>query len=421
MNKLVELNKEKYDIYVKNHPTKSHFLQSYAWGQFAKKEKKQTPYYMGLVDEDDNILAAALLLEKKLPLGYSYFYSPRGFVIDFTNEELLREFSLKIIEFSKKKKGIFIKIDPDVIYKSTAPDGNVIKLDYDVEQIFKSLKKIGFKHQGFNKRFEKNQPRYTFRLDLDKPIEEIKNSFHSTTKKIINKGNIFELNVYKNDKKYIDDFYTTMIETSKRENITQYSKDYYEHFYEILHLNDSSDIYLVEANITKLKEQQQDKISNLKSEIERLTSESKKQELSNQIAKIEKTLSELNEIKEERLPLSSIITAKYGNKVWTMHGGNHTKLRGLNANYLIYFEIIKDAVKEGYEVIDFFGTTFNPSKDDPEYGIHLFKQRLNGNYIEFIGEFDYVLNPFMYFCFTKLVPMYRKLIKRRIRKKQLKK
>ena len=31
---------------------------------------------------------------------------------------------------------------------------------------------------------------------------------------------------------------------------------------------------------------------------------------------------------------------KFGNKVWTIHGGNNSVLRELNANYLIYYEII---------------------------------------------------------------------------------
>ena len=37
--KLIEnVTKEEYENFVKNHK-KSHFLQSYAWGEFAKKEK----------------------------------------------------------------------------------------------------------------------------------------------------------------------------------------------------------------------------------------------------------------------------------------------------------------------------------------------------------------------------------------------
>ena len=116
--KFVEnIEKEKYEKFVKNHKSKSHFLQSYAWGEFSKKCKGYNPYYVGLVDDKDKLLCAALLLEKKLPMGYSRFYSPRGFVIDFYNKELLTEFVKEIKKFVKKHKGIFIKIDPDIIWR----------------------------------------------------------------------------------------------------------------------------------------------------------------------------------------------------------------------------------------------------------------------------------------------------------------
>ena len=95
--KFVEnIEKEKYEKFVKNHKSKSHFLQSYAWGEFSKKCKGYTPYYVGLVDDKNKLLCTALLLEKKLPMGYSRFYSPRGFVIDFYNKELLSEFVKEI-------------------------------------------------------------------------------------------------------------------------------------------------------------------------------------------------------------------------------------------------------------------------------------------------------------------------------------
>ena len=47
MYELVNLEKEEYENFVKN-SKKSHFLQSYAWGEFEKKERNLTPYYLGL-------------------------------------------------------------------------------------------------------------------------------------------------------------------------------------------------------------------------------------------------------------------------------------------------------------------------------------------------------------------------------------
>ena len=90
MLKLTHVEKEQFDLFVKNHPTKSHFLQSLSWGEFSKIKKNLTPYYLGLVNENNEIVAATLLLEKKLPMNFSYFYAPRGFVLDYKKKELLK-------------------------------------------------------------------------------------------------------------------------------------------------------------------------------------------------------------------------------------------------------------------------------------------------------------------------------------------
>lgn len=416
MKFIENVDKNKYEKFVENHKTKSHFLQSYDWGAFSKENKNVTPYYVGLVDDKDKLVATALLLQRKMYLGYSYFYCPRGFVCDYDNKDIIKEFTDKIKIFAKSKKALFLKIDPDVKLQSLDIDGNEIEGHNNFELV-NFLKNIGYKHLGYNKAFEHNQPRYTFRLDLTQGLESIKNNFHSTTKKVINKGNPYELEIYKNDEKYIDDFYKTMKDTADRENISIYSKKYYLNFYKDLHKNNHSDIYIVYLNKKKTLDLLNKNIEETKHNQENLTSDNKKKELQNQIEKQEKLINEIKEVKENRIPLSSIITAKYGDKVWTIHGGNNSILRSLNSNYLIYFEIIKDAVEEGYKTIDFFGTSFNPSQEDPEYGIWLFKKRLGGEYTEFIGEFDYVFKKFTYKMFNLLIPIHRKLSKSKSKKK----
>lgn len=414
------IEKEKYEKFVSKHSTKSHFLQSTSWGDFCKENKHTTPYYVGVVDDKNKLVATALLLQRKMYFGYSYFYSPRGFVCDYKNKEAIEELTLGIKKFAKSKKALFLKIDPDVKLETLDLDGNKIDGEENFELV-DYLKSIGYKHLGFNKAFEHNQPRYTFRLDLTQGMDSIKNNFHSTTKKVMNKGNIYELEVYKNDEKYVEDFYKTMSETAQRENISIYSKEYYLNFYKDLHKDNHGDIYIVYLNKKKTLKLLNKNREELEKNRDSLTSENKKKEIQNQIDKLVKLIDEVNEIKEEKFALSSIITAKYGDKVWTIHGGNSTKLRSLNSNYLIYFEIIKDAQEEGYKTIDFFGTSFNPSQDDPEYGIWLFKKRLGGEYTEFIGEFDYVFKKFTYKIFNILIPIRRKLAKMKSKKKNKKK
>ena len=68
----------------------------------------------------------------------------------------------KIVDFAKKRKAIFVKIDPDII-KTSYNYLNEETINEDAETIFNNLKSLGWKHQGFTKNFETMQPRYTFR------------------------------------------------------------------------------------------------------------------------------------------------------------------------------------------------------------------------------------------------------------------
>ena len=191
--KLARLSEETYENYLKKQ-SKSHFLQSYSWGELAKIKKGLTPYYLGLVDDKKNILGTALLLQKHLPLNYCYFYCPRGYVINYEDEKLVKEMTKEIIKFAKSKKAIFVKIDPDLIYKNYNYLDEEQKLPYDINKIFENLKKIGYKHLGFTKNFETMQPRYTFRIDLTKESgSEARNIVEMFLEKIknMNKTNLF--------------------------------------------------------------------------------------------------------------------------------------------------------------------------------------------------------------------------------------
>lgn len=422
MRLIENLSKEKYEKFCQEHLKESHFLHSYVWGEFQEETRNVKAHYIGYEDDKKQLVAVALLLERNLMLGYTYFYSPRGYIIDYKNKVLLKSFTEDLKAFAKKKKALFIKIDPDVKLHNLDIEGNIIEGNDNNEDLVPFLKSLGYKHLGFNKNFENNQPRYTFRLSLEPTIEEITKNFHPTTKKIINKGNPYNLTLIKNDPKTIDAFFETMSQTADRENIVNHTYDYYKKYYETLRKENMSDLYVVTVDIDKLKKTYQDKIKDIENNIEKMSDEkykvseknaNKKQEFINQLTKAKKEYEGIEPIKEKNLTLSAILTAKYRNKVWTLHGGNNTLLRELNANYFIYYEIIKDAKKEGYELIDFFGTTGDPVKENPVYGIHLFKKRLGGEYTEFIGELDLIINKPIYYIYKTLVPIRYKIQKLR--------
>jgi peptidoglycan pentaglycine glycine transferase (the first glycine) len=410
-----KISKEKYDEFVLNHP-KSHFMQSYAWGEVSRA-KSLIPHYVG-IEEEGNLIAVSLLLQKKLPLGYSYFYAPRGYVIDFNDNDLLKKFTDYIKDYAKQNKGIFVKIDPDVKLHNIDGEGNPLNDGFDNHKLVNSLIKMGYKHHGFNKNFENSQPRYTFRLDITKSIDDIRSNMHPTTRKILNRGNPYNLDIRVGTSDDIKKFFELMKVTSNRDGFVNSTYDYYYNYYSVLNNYGMSDIYLIEVSIKDIISKTEEMINSTRKEMDNLDGKKnagKRQDLEAKINKLEEDLKEYKTYPskyEDNIVVSSIITAKYGNKIWTIHGGNHDIFRNLNYNYLLYYKILLDAKENGYEILDFFGTTGNPDSNNKIYGIHLFKKRFGGEYMEFIGEFDLVTNKPMYFIFTKVIPLYRKITKR---------
>ena len=427
MLKLKNIEKVQFDNFVRNHKSKSHFLQSLSWGEFAKAKKNLTPYYLGLVNEKDEIVGATLLLKKSLPMGYSYFYAPRGFVVDYKKKELVRTMSEKVVEFARGKKAIFVKIDPDII-KTSFNYLNEETANKDFDVIFDTLKSCKFKHQGFTKNFETMQPRYTFRIDLTQDLEDIENHFSKTTKQRINKSEKLDTEVVIGDKDDIEEFYHLMTLTESRKDFISYTKDYYETLYEIFNSNENSKATLflgkvvfdktinaLEANLKNVNNQ----ISILPIDNLSKSAKAKLNELTKQKENISKEIKKYKDYKKEygkSITLSAHMIIEYGNKAWVLYAGNHNVLSETYVNYNTYFEHIKYCKEQGIEIYDQFGTIGDLSDNNPRLGLHEFKKKFGGDYVEFIGEFDYVINHFMYFVFTKLVPLYRKMVRRKSKK-----
>lgn len=425
MEFIENIEKERYEEFVKKSP-KSHFLQSYAWGEFAKKEKNVIPHYVGLEDNKNKLVATALLLEKKLPLGYSYLYSPRGYVLDYNNLEVLKEFTNKLKNYAKKKKTIFIKIDPDLIRNEEDTFEN--KIIENNDKIVNTLKKLGYKHLGFSKNFETMQPRYTFRINMNKPWEDIENNFSKTTKQRIKKAEDLKVKVKIGDEKDINTFYNLMIITENRKDFITHNEQYYKTLYQIWNKDNSCNIFLGSIDLNEIIDIQTNAINEIENELKQIPNEnrsksqnSKKIELEKRLEKLRNDVDKYNNIKKEygkNITLNAHFIIEYANKAWVLYAGNHNILTDTYANYKTYKEHIKYYYDKKIEIYDQFGTIGDLRKDNPLLGLHEFKKKFGGNYVEFTGEFDIVINKPMYFIFTKLVPIYRNIIKNIAKKKR---
>ena len=393
----MKLKKIKEKEYIKFTKDKAHFLQSYEWGELSKTRNFK-PLYVGLYD-NNKLVATALLLRKDLLLGYSYYYIPRGFTLDYNDFSLIKEFTLRLKEFLDKKV-IFFRIDPDI--KLHTIDLNANKTNgLDNYKLVSFLKSIGYKHRKLTYFFETTEPRFTYRIDLDKSVEEIDKNYSQMVRHHIKRANKYKVMVELGNRDSIKEFVRLMKLTESRQNFYSHPDKFYYDFYDIF--KDNLTILLASVNLNDI-------ISYLDSEI------SKNDE------RKEKLLHEKNEYLKkfklnEKYYVSAYYMITYGNKSWYLYGANDLDFKNACANYKLFDYQIKEAKRLGSTIFDEFGTIGKPNSKSNLVGLNEFKKKWGGEYTEFIGEFDFVLNKFMYTIFKILIPIRHKIIRYKLRKK----
>ena len=414
-----EIDDETLDNFVLN-SNKPHFMQTSAWGDVSKT-RGYIPHKLGLYKEN-GLVGTALLLEKKIGF-YSTYYCPRGIICDYDDLDLLKEIISILKDYVKKHNGLYFKINPDIIIAKLDDEANR-KQTFDSIKLIDFFKENGGNFRGFTTKFaESSAPRFTFRVDVDKSEEDIFNALHNTTKKILKDKNPYEVEITKNNSNALEDFYDVMKQTSIRKKMFIESFDYFKNFYELLHNKNEADIYVASINTNRLKEIFKEKLVSVDKEIEEVNKRpdgqkkvNKLKDLDQKRNKVLKLKKEVDELKKERFVLSSIITAKFGDKVWTIHGGNSDELLFLNVNYELYFHILLDSKKQGYKQVDFYGSEGKVDPSSQIYGIYLFKLRFGGDFDEFVGEFDFVVRPLA----NKVISSLLKTRRRMLYKKSLK-
>ena len=414
--RLIEVDNKTLDIYVAN-SKKPHFMQSGSWAEVNKKRGVK-PHLLEVVD-DDRIIGSALLLEKKI-LNYSTFYCPRGFICDYNNKDDIKTMVTYLKDYVKSNNGLYLKIDPDIIIRKLNNDAEVIYENKETLDLIQYIKSLGGKHRGFTTSlYETSAPRFTFRLNLNQPEQDLYNGFVPSIKRLANKQNPYNIDIIKGDKDNLKDFYYVMEQTLSRKNMYPEPYSFYESFFYPLYDAGMADIYLVIAYKSKLQailnEQIKDATTKYEEALRKLenadnkTNRNSVKETEKLKISFENRLAEVNDLKEERNVISSQLVVRYADMIWTVHGGNNDVLGSLRANYEIHFKIFKDAMENGYKTFDFYGVEGKIDKNSPAYGLYVFKSQFGADYDEFIGEFDFITKPIMNKIISTLLIIRRKI------------
>lgn len=399
----VEINR--YREFESNHK-KSHFLQSYEWGLFCKRAKGQVPCYVGMEDENGNLVATCLILLRKTPFGFSYGYAPRGFILDYSNKDVIKVFTNYLKEYMKNNKIIYIKFDPDIKYQDIDENGNKIDGGENNYELYDYMLSLGYKHTGFYRLYEGNQPRYTFRINLKKSWEEIEAKFNKSFMKSVKRSYSYNL-IVDNDVK-VDDFYRLLQSNSSKDDFDPHSLEYYKIFSEEMSKDNNMKYFNISIRPKELLENINKEIDALNKELE--VSKKKEADIKNKISRLEKEKEVFSKIDKAEVCICSLICTYTKTHAWSLYIGSDDLANFTFAVTRSYYEAIEDAYNNGYEFFDLFGTPGDPNTKYKNLAkLHDFKRKFGDEYIEFIGEFDLVNNKLLYKMLPIMLKVYRKL------------
>ena len=426
--KLVNISKKEFKSFADKHEQIT-FHQTEEWANL-KKVNNWDAYYLGLKDDNNKIKAAALILSKQLPIiKKKMFYSPRGFLIDYNDKDLLKEFTTKLKQFAKKEKAIFVKIDPYVQYKERDNNGNIVEDGINNENIVKNLKELGYKHFGFNLMQDTLQPRWMHVIETEgRTLDDVMKDMESKTRQILRKNEKSAITTYEITKEDLPKFKEIMEHTSERREFIDRPLSYYEAMWDNLHDSGILKILIGEIDFQKFEKNVKEELEATKKELEDrihkhdnkiLKMNEKKYESTNKqdkdtIERLQKQIEKIKDYQKEygnKKTLGTILFLIYGNEVLSLFGGTDDNLMQFQSAYTIHFEGVKYAVEHNYKRYNFYGITGDFNEKNPLYGLFLFKKSFGGHVVELIGEFDYIISPFWYHTYNIAFNVYHKMKK----------
>ncbi len=333
-----------YAAFVRNH-TNGHFLQNPSWAQV-----KHWWQWHGIVVRRDNgtIVAAMSILSRKLPLGFSFAYAPRGPVCDRNDEAVMQVLTAGLQDAAKQNRWLLTYMDPDEKEENT--------------EFCSIMQKLGFAKRHSNA-FGGIQPHSVFRISLvGKSEDALLASFALKTRYNIRLAQRRGVTIsrYSGNQQIpqeeLDSFDALMQTTGKRDCFLVRNRVYFENL--LTTMGNDGVLFIAKLN---------------------------------------------------GVPIAGTIALYYGEKAWYLYGASADEHRGTMPNYLLQWNMMCEALGRQCSIYDLRGVPGTGAPDDPLYGLYRFKKGFGGTHTRFAGLFTLYHRPILSRLFDFGQGVFRKL------------
>ena len=388
-----QVDEKEHDEFVERHSL-CNLLQSSKWATIKQNWESIRP---GVKNAQGELVLCSLVLIKRLPFGFSFFYIPRGPITDFHNKELLTFYFKHLKKLSKRFKCLFIKVDPGLHvndYKSSEYNTNRYP---DTQVYIDNMKACGAKHQGFVMSIgDSVQPR--FQSNVYK-VDDFEDSLPRHTRRLIKDALKRNVEVIIGGKELVNTFSDLVALTEERKGVSLRSREYFELLCDTYGCD--AKIMLARVDLSNLHKEYVHQYEDIQKEIASCPDNAKKklrrlQDISTSLQKDVKEFQDmLQQLKgqEGYIAIAGVLSIRYGHTCEMLYAGMDQRFKKFMPQYYLYQENMKWAFENGCESCNMGGV-----EGSLQDGLTKFKDNFNPLINEFIGEFDIpvikVLYPF---------------------------
>jgi lipid II:glycine glycyltransferase (peptidoglycan interpeptide bridge formation enzyme) len=311
-----------------------HLLQSWAWGEL----KSRVGWSVVRLQVSN---AAVQLLFRHLPLGLTLAYIPKGPLVDWTNGEQCQALFAAMHVEAKKRRAIFLKVEPDIWSPKLASDTSL------ATKATEFLTESGFIPA------DTIQPHTSLVIDLSHDEADILAAMKQKTRYNIRLAERKGVIVRQGSAADVATFHRLALVTAARDGFGVHSRDYYQA---------ACDLFSPDHCVLLVAE-------------------------------------------FEGQPLATLMAFRQGREAYYFYGASANEHRNLMAPYLLQWTAMRWAKSQGCTRYDLWGIPdADPAileaefeqRHDGLWGVYRFKRGFGGQWLQSVGAFDYVYYPLLY-------------------------
>ncbi|TDM04623.1 aminoacyltransferase [Macrococcus carouselicus] len=400
-----ELTAEEFEQHVNENF--SHYTQSRV--HYNYKRSHHEPVYLLGVKENGRVIASCLLTSARAFKMFNYFYSHRGPVMDYDNRALVDFFFTELSRYLRKRKGLFVLVDPHIIVNYRNHEGEVIQSN-NLEPLIAQMDRLGYHHKGFTVGYSmSSQARWLSVLHIDgKTEDQLLKEMEYKTRRNIKKTEEMGVKVRDLSIEETDKFFRLFQMAEDKHGFTFRDYDYFVRMQKTYGDQCRLVLSYIDLNdyIGRLEEEHRVKAAELQASRDKLAEnpdyrklKNKTQELEKAVSSVQKKIDDAKQLKEtdgEILELASALYIHNEHELYYLSSGSNPKYNQFMGPYNMMWEMIKYAKSLNLKTYNFYGVSGVFTEDAEDYGVLKFKKGFNAVVEEYVGDFEKPLRPLFY-------------------------